>query len=80
VIYALDPGARNRLNTVFMTGMFIGGAAGSAIGSLAWHAAGWLAVCIVGAAMALFSLTVHGAGRWVSRRPVASACCAQEGD
>jgi predicted MFS family arabinose efflux permease len=80
VIYALDPGARNRLNTVFMTGMFIGGAAGSAIGSLAWHEAGWLAVCVVGAAMALFSLTVHGAGRWGSRRPAAPACYAQEGD
>jgi hypothetical protein len=65
---------------VFMTGMFIGGAAGSAIGSLAWHEAGWLAVCVVGAAMALFSLMVHGAGRWGSRRPAAPACYAQEGD
>jgi predicted MFS family arabinose efflux permease len=80
VIYALDPGARNRVNTVFMTGMFIGGAVGSAVGSLAWHEGGWLAVCLVGAAMTLVSLTVYGAGRWASRRPIAPAGCVQEGD
>jgi predicted MFS family arabinose efflux permease len=49
VIYALRPEARNRLNTIFMGGMFVGGAVGSGGATLAWDAHGWPAVCILGA-------------------------------
>lgn len=41
VIYALDPAARNRLNTVMVTGMFLGGAFGSAGATYAYAAGGW---------------------------------------
>jgi predicted MFS family arabinose efflux permease len=63
VIYALRPEARNRLNTIFMGGMFVGGAVGSAGASLAWQFAGWAAVCIFGAALVAIALGLHACGR-----------------
>jgi predicted MFS family arabinose efflux permease len=49
VIYALRPQARARLNTVFMSTMFLGGAAGSAAAAKAWETGGWSAVSALGA-------------------------------
>jgi predicted MFS family arabinose efflux permease len=63
IIYALQPDARGRLNTVFMTGMFAGGALGSGLAGLGWTLAGWPAVCAVGLAMAAGSLAMHLRGR-----------------
>lgn len=48
VVYALRPEARSRINTVFMGGMFLGGAAGSAAAAFAWKGAGWTGVCALG--------------------------------
>jgi len=48
VIYALRPQARARLNTVFMSTMFLGGAAGSAAAAQAWDMGGWSAVSALG--------------------------------
>ncbi len=58
-IYALKPDARSRVNTVY----FIGGAAGSALASLAWHAMGWTGVCIVGLAATALAAYSHWRGR-----------------
>lgn len=56
IIYALRPEARNRINTVYICGMFVGGAAGSAASSLAWSLGGWPAVCGFGGAAVTLAL------------------------
>lgn len=58
IIYALDADARSRLNTVFMTGMFLGGAAGSAMATFAWGQGGWNVVSLLGAALGVAAFAV----------------------
>ena len=62
VILALDGAARGRINTVFMTTLFLAGAIGSAGGSLAWHNAGWAGVTGFGASLAAIALAVRRYG------------------
>ncbi|MFF7581022.1 MFS transporter [Streptomyces sp. NBC_01527] len=62
-IYRLDAGARSRLNSAFMAVFFAGGALGSQLGSLAYHAAGWTGVSVLGAALPLIALAY-----WMSER------------
>jgi predicted MFS family arabinose efflux permease len=50
-IYALDAAARSRLTTAYITSMFLGGAAMSAITSALYASGGWSSVCILGAAI-----------------------------
>lgn len=45
VIYDLKDSARSRITTVYMTTYFIGGAAGSAAGSVVYGHVGWQAAC-----------------------------------
>jgi len=58
-VYALQPDARSRINTVFMCVMFLGGALGSLLSGIAWHLAGWEAVVMVGAALPAIGLAIH---------------------
>lgn len=48
IVFALRPAARSRINTVLMSAMFLGGAAGSALGVAAWNAGGWFYVSTIG--------------------------------
>jgi predicted MFS family arabinose efflux permease len=57
-IYALDPDARSRLTTAYMTGNFTAAALGSALASAAWAAGGWGLVTAIGAACAVLALLV----------------------
>jgi predicted MFS family arabinose efflux permease len=61
-VYALDPDARSRLNTVFMTLMFLGGAAGAALATFAWAHAGWTGVSALGAVLAVMALAIRTVG------------------
>jgi len=58
IIYALDAEARSRLNTIFMTGMFLGGSAGSAMAIVAWRYEHWYGVCILGGLLAILALAI----------------------
>ncbi|MFE4831938.1 MFS transporter [Streptomyces sp. NPDC056672] len=55
-VYQLDPAARARLNSVFIAVFFVGGAIGSQLGSVLYHAGGWTAVTALGAALPLTAL------------------------
>jgi predicted MFS family arabinose efflux permease len=46
-IFALGAEIRGRLNTLYMTATFFGGALGAFAAGLAWTAAGWTGVCLL---------------------------------
>jgi predicted MFS family arabinose efflux permease len=58
-IYALSSEAASRLNTVFMTSYFLGGALGSALAGYAWHHFGWNGVCVTGATLLLLAFAPY---------------------
>ena len=59
IVYGIDPGARSRLNAVLFVGMFIGMAAGAALGSLALAQWGWIAVVGLATLTSLLALAVR---------------------
>jgi len=58
IVQSLRPEARSRLNTIYMTCYFLGGAAGSALGSSGWGFGGWACVCAIGVLLLLSALVV----------------------
>lgn len=69
LIFALDANARSRLNTIFMTGMFLGGSLGSAGSAFAWAHGGWPAVSALGVAFGIIAILARIAGQRV-RTPI----------
>jgi predicted MFS family arabinose efflux permease len=53
IIFRLRPDAKSRINSIYMTSYFIGGACGSALGVYAWHHGGWKMTCIAGVSLIL---------------------------
>jgi predicted MFS family arabinose efflux permease len=68
-IYALKPAARSRVNTIYMTMYFICGALGSAVASFAWHAFGWVGVCMAGLLATALAGLNHSRARQSAREP-----------
>ena len=62
-IYGLRPEARGRINTLFMTGMFLGGTLGSSLGMLVWQRGHWLGVGVACMGLALVACLCALAGR-----------------
>jgi predicted MFS family arabinose efflux permease len=64
-VYALDAHSRGRLNALYMTSIFIGGAVGSAIASTLFDHGGWSWIVMAGSAFPLIALVAfltHQAG------------------
>lgn len=57
------PEATNRLNTIFMTSLFICGSLGTLCAAIAWQQAGWAGVCITGMIFASLSLLLSAYDR-----------------
>ena len=53
VIFRLRPDAKSRINSIYMTSYFIGGACGSALGIYAWQHGGWVMACLAGAGLVI---------------------------
>ncbi|HVV07876.1 MFS transporter [Amycolatopsis sp.] len=69
-IYGLRADARARINTVFMTTIFVGGALASAIGGGLYDAAGWSGTTLFAAALPLAGLGIWAASRRGARAAV----------
>jgi predicted MFS family arabinose efflux permease len=68
-IYRLNPGARSRLTTGYMTTYFIGGAVGSQTGAMMYETFGWIGVCWTGAGFVAVALIALLSDVIVSRSP-----------
>ncbi|RFB75683.1 MFS transporter [Methylovirgula sp. 4M-Z18] len=55
-IFSTPPAVRARVNALYMTTVFIGGATGSVLGTLTYHAGGWIVTAATGAALGLAGL------------------------
>ncbi|MFC8360713.1 hypothetical protein ACFUIY_12660 [Streptomyces griseorubiginosus] len=64
IIHDIDAAACNRLNSIYMTFHFPGGALGSAVASFVWTGAGWTGVCLTGLGVTAFALVL-----WVLTAP-----------
>jgi len=53
IIFRLHPEAKSRINSIYMTAYFIGGACGSALGVYSWHHGGWNMTCMAGLSLVL---------------------------
>ncbi|RBB93683.1 MFS transporter, partial [Pseudomonas sp. MWU12-2115] len=55
-VYALDAHSRSRLNALYMTSIFIGGAFGSSLASAVYEHGGWRGIVLGGSAFPLPAL------------------------
>jgi predicted MFS family arabinose efflux permease len=61
-IFGLEPGARGRINTIYMTVYFLGGSLGSLFSTMAWERWGWGGVCALGLGLLGLAALRHSTG------------------
>jgi predicted MFS family arabinose efflux permease len=61
-IFGLEPGARGRINTIYMTIFFLGGSLGSLFSTMAWARWGWGGVCALGLGLLGLAALRHATG------------------
>lgn len=61
-IFGLAPGARGRINTIYMTAYFLGGSLGSLFSTMAWSRWGWSGVCALGLGLVGLAALRHATG------------------
>ncbi|HTC76619.1 MAG TPA: MFS transporter, partial [Edaphobacter sp.] len=61
-IFGLDPSARSRLNTIYMTVYFTGAATGSALATIAWVHWRWNGVCLLALGLIGLAAIAHVTG------------------
>ncbi|WP_249729761.1 MULTISPECIES: MFS transporter [unclassified Chelatococcus] len=69
ITFSLRPSARSRLNTIFMGAMFLGGAFGSAIATVAWDYGGWSAVSALGLTLSALATILQAPGGRTQNTP-----------
>jgi predicted MFS family arabinose efflux permease len=68
-VFEVDPVSRSRLNTAFVAGNFLGGAAGSTLASVLWRVGGWQAIIVAKAVIVTIALAVWFVGRGILQPP-----------
>ncbi|EZP37853.1 MFS transporter [Janthinobacterium lividum] len=66
--FAVDPTAQGRINSLYMTATFIGGAAGVAVSGWLMQRYGWTGVAVFGITLGLVAGCIHLAGARAQRR------------
>lgn len=59
IIFANNPNARSRINTVYMVSYFGGGAVGTFAGTQLWYRYQWTGVCMLGITVSAITLVMH---------------------
>ncbi|HEU4410742.1 MAG TPA: MFS transporter [Polyangiaceae bacterium] len=63
LIYGLDPGARARINGIFVSSLFLFFSLGSSLGALVWSRWGWFALMACAGAASALAFLLTSAGR-----------------
>ncbi len=69
--FAVDPKAQGRINSLYMTATFLGGAVGTMISGWLMTRFGWIGIAAFGFALTLFAMAIHWLGAPARRRTAA---------